>query len=481
MDRRNQVPHFIYAAGIVVAIILFFKNAVDANPTTVAISFLLAILVVSTVWSLAVSVFMSVAATLAFNFYFLPPFGTFTIADPQNWVALGAFLVTAIIASQLSETARAEARNATERRQEVERLYAFSRQLLVTGNMAELLNAIPGNIVQCFFLDAAALLVSATGVVYRSGPDLDGERLKITAAREETHFDHAGGRTFLPLRMGVRCVGALGLAGPPNAIMSRQTLDALGTLVAIAIERAHALEELSKAEGDRQSERLRTALVDSVAHELRTPLTSIKASVTTLLAKTDLADAQRRELLTVIEEESDRLNHLVEEASEMARLDAGEIELSLESGAIRPVIDAALERAKPLLAGRPVEVKVPGNTPAVIMDSERVQEVLLQLLENASKYSPAGSLIEVGAEANGKFSTVSVADRGPGIDEAEQALIFDKFYRGREQQYEVQGTGMGLAIAKAIVEAHGGTIGVTSQVGRGSVFHFTLPTAPTAS
>ncbi len=394
MDRRNQVPHFIYAAGIVVAIILFFKNAVDANPTTVAISFLLAILVVSTVWSLAVSVFMSVAATLAFNFYFLPPFGTFTIADPQNWVALGAFLVTAIIASQLSETARAEARNATERRQEVERLYAFSRQLLVTGNMAELLNAIPGNIVQCFFLDAAALLVSATGVVYRSGPDLDGERLKITAAREETHFDHAGGRTFLPLRMGVRCVGALGLAGPPNAIMSRQTLDALGTLVAIAIERAHALEELSKAEGDRQSERLRTALVDSVAHELRTPLTSIKASVTTLLAKTDLADAQRRELLTVIEEESDRLNHLVEEASEMARMDAGTVELSLEPGETRTVSGGPAEEAReqPLLGEHPVPVNS--------MHHQAVKKLADGLTPTA--FSPDG-LIEAAEGHNGHY------------------------------------------------------------------------------
>jgi two-component system, OmpR family, sensor histidine kinase KdpD len=279
---------------------------------------------------------------------------------------------------------------------------------------------------------------------------------------------------FMPLKMGVRVVGSVGVAG---ALLSRQTLDAMSSLIAIAIERAGAVEKLGRAEAARESEELRSVLLDSVTHEFRTPLTAIKASVTSLLGSPGLDNAQRQELLTVINEESDRLNRLVGEAAEMAQLDARKVELQLEPHPIRDAVERALEELRPTLGQHPVEIRLPDNLPPVLIDLERIKEVLMQLLENAAKYSPPESPIHVTAEVKNRMLSTSVADRGPGIDDFEQSLVFDKFYRGRNQRFQIQGTGMGLAIAKAIVEAHGGRIGVTSQPGNGSVFYFTLPVA----
>ncbi|MFZ3200821.1 MAG: ATP-binding protein, partial [Candidatus Acidiferrales bacterium] len=245
--------------------------------------------------------------------------------------------------------------------------------------------------------------------------------------------------------------------------------------IAIAMEHARAVEQLGQTEAARQGEQLRTALLDAVTHALRTPLTSIKASVTNLLSNPGLEEKQKRELLTIINEESDRLNRLVGEAGEMARLDAGETKLKLERHPIEDVITAALDYCKASLAKRTVDVRIAEGLPRVRVDLARAREVLVHLLENADQYSPADQPITITAEASGHCVVTSVADRGNGIEDLEQALIFEKFYRGRDQRTSVEGTGMGLPIAKAIVEAHGGVITLTSQRGHGSVFSFTLP------
>jgi two-component system, OmpR family, sensor histidine kinase KdpD len=472
---QNAIVRFVAAGAIVVLIVVAYRRGPHVNPTTVALTFLLAILIVSATWGLRYAVTMAIIATLLFNYFFLPPVGTFTIADPQNWVSLFAFLVTAVIASQLSERARREALGANRRRREVERLYAFSQQLLIADNVVELLNTLPRHVVDSFGVDAAALFVSGRSDIYRSGPasgPLDSERLKSVTARGDPMTESQRHLFFVPLRLGVRTVGALGISG---GMLSRETLEAVGSLAAIAIERAGAVENLTKAEAAKEGEKLRSALLDSVSHEFRTPLTSIKASVTSLLSDAKLDSTQRRELLTVIDEESDRLNRLVGEAAEMAQLDAGGVELQREPHQVKEVIERAVEESKQVLSGHPVEIVIPPQMPAVRIDLERMKEVLSHLLENAGKYSPAGTPIRITAESKEKRLTVNVSDRGPGIDDFEQALIFDKFYRGRDQRTRIQGTGMGLAIAKAIVEAHGGTIGVTSQLGSGSVFYFSLP------
>jgi len=467
--------HYAVAMGAIAIVVIAYRRLPGVNPTTVALTFLLVVLGVASRWGLTVATTTAIVATLAFNYYFLPPIGTFTVADPQNWIALLAFLISAIVASRLSERARRETMNATRRRKEVERLYALSQQLLATDNVMELLNSIPHYVRDAFGLKAAAMYLPKRKEVYRTGvdhPELSEEQLECVSGRGELAVDEEKQLCFVPLRIGVRPVGSLGLEG---AVLSRETLEAVGSLIAISIERAGAVETLTRAEATRESEKLRSALLDSVTHEFRTPLTAIKLSVTTLLSTPQIGADERKDLLTVINEEADRLNHLVGEAAEMAQLDAHRVELRRETHSVREVVEAALERSRQAVAGREIKVQIPDSLPPVRVDLERIAEVLVQLLENAAKYSPPSTPITISAEPAGKMVCISVADRGPGIDDMEQSLIFDKFYRGRDQRYRVQGTGMGLAIAKAIVEAHGGTIGVTSQLGSGSVFHFTVP------
>lgn len=454
-------------------VVCLYTRVIHVNPTTVALTFLVSVLIVSALWGLRYALFTAFLAAAAYNYYFLPPTGTFTIADTQNWVALFALLTTAVIASELSDRARRQTEDAVGRRRELERLYSFSQQLLTADNVLQLLNAVPHHVVESFGVSAAVVYVLDRGNIYRSGievPELDMDQLKSIIARGEPVVDDARNLSYTPLKMGVRTVGAIGVAGN----LSRQTLAAIGSLIAIAIERANAVETLARSEGAREGERLRSAILDSVTHEFRTPLTSIKASITSLLSTPGLSPDDRQELMTVINEESDRLNRLVGEAAKVAQLESHEFQLDLQERRVLDVVQAAVGEVKQVLGKHTIEVRVPPEI-TVRLDAERVKEVLVQLLENAAKYSPPESPIRITAELKGANLEVSVADQGAGIEDMEQVLIFDKFYRGKNQRYRVQGTGMGLAIARAIVEAHGGKIGVTSQLGCGSVFYFVLP------
>jgi len=224
----------------------------------------------------------------------------------------------------------------------------------------------------------------------------------------------------------------------------------------------------------REGYHLRTAIVDSVTHELRTPLTSIKASVTALLTNSRLQPCQRKDLLMVINEEADRLNRLVGEAVETAQLNKG-VKLDLKPHAIEEIIDAARKECQTLLASRSISVRLQTGLPATCADLRLAKKALKHLLENAIKYSPADEPITITAELNGTSVMTCVVDRCGGINDSEQTLIFEKFYRGRDHRHVVQGTGMGLPIAKAIIKAHGGSLYVTSRRGQGCMFSFTLP------
>lgn len=477
---RRTLGRFVGCAALLCTVVYSYTRLLHVNPTTAALTFLLCVLVVSSLWGLVSSLFMAVLATVAFNYYFLPPIGSFTIADSQNWIALLAFLATAVVASELSERARKQTDEAIRRRRELERLYEFSQQLLTSDNILQLLNAIPQHVIDSFGVSAAAIYIPEKGDIYRSGNetrDLDADLLKSVIARGEPIVDTERHLSFTPLRRGVKTVGTIGVSGS----LSRQTLDAMGSLIAIAVERANAVETLSRSEASREGEQLRSAILDSITHEFRTPLTSIKTSITSLMSDIDLASEGRRELMVVINEESDRLNRLVGEAAEVAKLESHEFELELKPARIIELIRDVVASLKQVLEQHPVEIRCPEDAVARL-DPERVREVLTQLLENAAKYSDAGTPIRVTAEVKSHNLSVSnlmisVSDQGAGIEDMEQGLIFAKFYRGKNQRYRVQGTGMGLAIARAIVEAHGGKIAVTSQIGRGSVFCFSLPIA----
>ncbi len=468
------------ALAVVLAITYFYHVTHRFNATTIAFTYLLAIIGISTQWGLAVAVFMSLAATLAYNYYFLPPVGTFFISDPQNWVALIVFLLSSLLASDLATRARQQAAEANRRSREVERLYKFSQRLLSAGNPIELVNAIPRQIVDLFEVGAAAIFLIEKQKIYRSGidlPQLDPESLKAVVAREDIQIDPEHSLCFAPLRIGTRILGSVGISGHT---LSAQSLEALGSLIAVAMERAQATELVGKTEAAREGERLKSALLDAVTHDFRTPLTSIKASVTNLLSPVKLNDAQRAELLDIINEECDRLNRLVGEAAEMAQLEAGAVKLQPESLSVADLISETLEVSRGVLGTRPVRTILQKDNLRIYADPARAREVLGHLIDNANLYSPPDRPITITAEEKDNFIQLSVADQGAGINDKDLALIFDKFYRASDNRYVVQGTGMGLPIAKAIVEAHGGTIDVISQLGKGSVFSFTLPAASMA-
>jgi two-component system sensor histidine kinase KdpD len=479
-----------------------FYRHFAANHTTIALTLLLLVLGLGGNWGLRYAVGASITATVLFNYYFFPPVGTFTIADTQNWIALFAFLGTAIYASHLASRIREESEEANARRLESEMLYRLGRQLLQPENVAQLLNFVPSSVANAFNSPAVTLYIAEGDRIYLSDPKTisspripwcaepapgttpyaDRPRSEIVRDLREAMMmpifrpPSDGCPTAIPLRIGVRPSGALLLE---DTSLSRETMEALSGLISMSIERAEALETSARSEAAKETERLRTALLDSVTHELRTPLTSIKASISALLSQDVLDSASRKELLTVIDEESDRLNHLIEQAVEMAQLDANKVHLEMEPVRAADLIDRAVAEARAAYAGREFHVSVASNLPPALADSDWVLKVLANLLGNAAKYSPASQPIFVSADQQGDMLAISVGDRGAGIDPLEQGMIFDKFYRGQSyrdpnQRNRVGGTGMGLAIARAIVNAHGGSIGVTSQLGHGSVFTFTL-------
>jgi two-component system sensor histidine kinase KdpD len=478
MQRRwliHIIPYIVASALVAMIVEVYFK-LLHVNTTTAAMTLIVGILVVSAYWGLRVSVYMSIVSALCFNYFFLPPFLTFTVSDSQNWVALIAFLSTGIIASNLSDRARTETRISNRRRREAERLYEFSQQLLVAPNVVELVGTVPTKMVTIFGLRDVALFLQSRNQTYRSDPAFfSNDRELRVAAQVQDHSTREGNITFVPIRLGMRPIGAFAIAGTG---VSRETLDAVGGLIAIAVERARAVETLSRSEAGRESERLRNAILDSVTHQLRTPLTSITAAISSLRSDEELPVEARNELMTVIEEEAHRLNLLISQAVEMAELDTDDVKLEVAEIDLAALLPEAVKEAKIDQLHHPIEMHIAPSLPKICLDPARVVKVLLHLLENAANYSPAGTAIILSAEAAGRCVMVSVADRGPGIDDLERMMIFDKFYRGESQRFRVQGTGMGLAIAKAIVEAHRGNISVTSQLGQGSVFSFTLPINP---
>jgi two-component system, OmpR family, sensor histidine kinase KdpD len=463
------------AGPIVVALLteLFIHLAV--NITTVGFAYLLAILVASTILELRFTAFMCVVAALAYDYCFLPPVGTLNINDPQDWVALFTFLTTALIGTKLAARSRNKAREAEARRIEVERLYTLSNRLLGARNSADLLQAIPKLVAESLGFDAAMLYLFEKQEIFCSRKDLQGldlEQLRAAASFSFPRVNADGNVLTTSVRLGTSIYGSLALFGPA---LSRETVDAAAALVAVAIGRAFALEQIAKVEASRENERLKSVLLDAITHDFRTPITSIKISATGLLDDLDFDRAQRKELLLIINEECDRISRLVGEASEMARLECGEVKLDVASHTVGELISAAIADCRNVTCGREISVGVKKPEQPVSIDLNLAAKVLVHLINNSHLYSESGRPIVVSAEEHDGLERITVSDNGPGIHSSEVGLIFEKFYRGKNQRHRVQGTGMGLSIARAIAEAHGGALTVASQPGQGSTFTFSLP------
>lgn len=463
------------------------------NPTTAALALLLVVLGTATLSRLAVAIVSSLAAMLILNYFFLPPVGTFTIAEPQNFLALIAFVMTAVVASQLSSAAQARAREAVESRREVARLFDLSRDILMTTDSDDALPALARHVARRFDLGRVAICLphgggwtvhqggeheiqprdadlNETFARLRGGLEYDARQRSYGGVAQVRHGDVAV--TLVPVRLGTRPVGLL--ATDTNAL-AVGTLDAVGGVVAIAIERSVLLEERKASEALQQRADLASALLASFGHDLRTPLTAVRVAVANLQDPT-LADDERRNQAQIARQEIDRLNRLFQDILDMARIDAAGIAAERQWVTASDIVDAALANAGGLLASRTLEIHADAAT-AVQVDPRLTSSALSHLLENAAAYSPAGAPIEVGGGVTDDGLRLSVRDHGPGLNPHELEHLFDRFYRGESARRASAGTGMGLAITRGLLAAEGGRVWGENADGGGARFTIVVPAA----
>ena len=457
---------------------------------SVAMTFLTAVLVSAVVYGLWPALFASFASVLAYNFFFLPPIYTFTIADPENVAALFFFGITAVIASNLTARVRAQAIVARQRARTTEELYQFSRKLAGAANLDDLLWATVHQIALMLKVRVVILLPEDGTVAVRAGypPEDALDAADLAAAKWCWEKNRAAGRgsdtlpgakrLFMPMNTGRGAVGVVGIdSDEPGPILTpdqHRLLDALADQAALAIERVNLVEDVESARLVAETDRLRAALLTSISHDLRTPLASILGSATSLSESLD-ADT-RGELIRNIQDEAERLNRFIGNLLDMTRLESGPLRLRTGAVELSDAIGSALRRAAKVLAGHRTQVVLQPGLPMLDLDEVLFEQVLFNLLDNAAKYAPAGSLITIKAWQDSGHVAVQVLDEGPGIPPADLERVFDKFYRVGGADRRRAGTGLGLAICRGFVEAMHGSITAGNRTDRaGAVFTMTLP------
>lgn len=452
---------------------------VEVNATTIGFAYLVTILSIAARWGIRESLVASILATLCFNFFFLPPIGTLTIGDPQNWIALFAFLVTSLVASQLSNRAKMRARELASRQVELEQLYALSRAIILTDIDQPIGKQLSREIARIYEIPSVAVYARVHDETHFSGPeDMPDVEVKLreSAMHGTVLRDPRTNITVAAVSLGGQPIGSLALKG---ASLSESALSAIVNLAAIGIENASGRDAASRAEAARRSEEFKSTLLDSVAHEFKTPLTSIRAAATAILTSGVSEPSYQNELLTVIDQESRRLSALVNEAIHLARVEAGKLQLNRQPCLVPALIDSLLEQEKDNLNGRQLDISLDSDLPSISVDADLLNMALHQLIDNAVKYSPPSSTIRITAGLGTDTVLISVRDWGPGLSEVEQSKIFEKFYRGEDtrRQEQITGSGIGLSIAREILRAHGGDIRVESSPGQGSEFFVSVPLA----
>jgi two-component system sensor histidine kinase KdpD len=493
LGRAKRYLRELSAATAVVAVstlLARFTFGPDNLPD-VAMFYLLGVVVVSLRLGYAASLFAAMLSVLGFNFFFVPPFHTFSVEDLRHVVTFGVLLGVAVVISELMRRLRRQADAAVERERRTAALYELSGQLAAAAGRSEQLAAAARQAGRVFDASVSVYVpdeAGELGLAARSEdapPETPEERVVATLAWSDGRETDRSTETtsgvpgyYLPLATAKGRLGVLGVAprdpGRVDDPEQRRFLRAFAAQVAVSLERHRLGAEAADARLESERERLRSALLSSVSHDLRTPLAAIEGSATALLDSPSLASGPRRELLETIREEAERLGRRVRNLLDMTRLESGAVRVRAEWQPLEEVVGAALAQFERRLEGRPVAVDLDAAPPLVFLDAVLMEQVLVNLLENALKCSPAGSPLELTAESERDAVSLALADRGRGIPPGEEERIFEKFHQPRRER-RASGVGLGLAICRAIVEAHGGAITARNRPGGGAVIRLSLP------
>ncbi|MDH4986487.1 sensor histidine kinase KdpD [Aminobacter anthyllidis] len=491
--RFDPWPYLTAGLHVVGALVVGMALQQFLDVRNIALVFIMAVLTSAVTLGLRPALFASILSALAYNFFFLPPLYTLTIADPESVVALLFFLIVAVIASNLTGRVQRQAAAARERARLTEDLYLFSKKLAGTGTLDDVLWATAFQIASMLKVRVVLLLPEDGSIAVKAGypPDDTLVDADIAAAKWAWEHNRAAGRgadtlpgakrLYLPLRTGRMAVGVVGLdndrQGPLLTPEQQRLFDALADQAAVAIERIQLVADVDRAKLAVEADRLRSALLTSISHDLKTPLASIMGAAGALREfGVSLPEEGRAELVSTVLDESERLNRFIANLLDMTKLESGAMEPNSALHYVGDVVGSALRRAAKITANHKTELDMPADLPMLKLDPVLFEQVLFNLLDNAAKYAPEGSTIRIRGWADGASVAIQIMDEGPGIPQADLERIFDTFYRVRKGDHVRAGTGLGLSICRGFVEALGGTIVASNRADRpGAVFTITMP------
>jgi two-component system sensor histidine kinase KdpD len=491
---------YLQSLGLVVIVTLLSELVRPfIAPTNMVMLYLLVVVIAALRLGRGPAIAASLLGVLAFDFFFVPPRLTFAVSDYQYIITFAGLLIVGLVISTLASQTREQAEAARRRETQTATLYALSRDLAVAVGLEAIMQAVITHIGQTFDREVAVFLPEGERLVARAaspGFTLDEDKYAVATwvfqhsqpAGRGTDTLSAANARYLPLQTARGVVGVLALklarSGLDSTPEQRRMMEAFASQTALAIERAQLAETAGQAQLVQETEKLQTALFNSISHDLRTPLASITGSLSSLLEDT-LDSATQRELLKTAHEEAQRLNRLVGHLLDMSRLEAGALKMSRQPCDVQDVIGAALQRLDGALFNRSVNIELPAGLPLVTLDFVLVVQALVNVLDNAAKYSPPASPIDIRAGATGEWLEIQISDRGMGIPAEDLTRVFNKFYRGQRPipaspaakgQAELPpGTGLGLSISSGITEAHGGQIWAENRPGGGTVVTLKFP------
>jgi two-component system, OmpR family, sensor histidine kinase KdpD len=497
---RSLDPRSYLAALLIIGAALAAGEGIQKwlSIENIDLVFMTAVVVIAVRWGLWPSLVASVAASLCYNFFFLPPIYTFTITDPTNIAAFIFFAVMAMLVSNVAGRVRTQAVAALSRARATEALYSFSRKLAGVGVLDDVLWAAAYQIALMLKVRVVLLLPVDETIEVKAGypPEDVLADADLAAAKWAWQNNRAAGRgsdtlpgakwLFLPMRTGRGAIGVVGIesdkSGPLLTPDDRRLLDALMDQAALAIERVYLVEDMDRVKRTVETERLRSALLTSISHDLKTPLAAVLGAASAMRGVgVRLNDAQKEDLLTTIVDESERLNRFIANLLDMTKLESGAITPNLALHDPGEIVGSALRRAARILAQHKVEIEIAKDLPMLELDPVLFEQVLFNLLDNAAKYAAAGTTISVRAWSDNNSVRLQILDEGNGIPPGELDHIFDKFYRVHKADTVRAGTGLGLAISRGFVEVMGGTITAANRTDRnGAVLTIVLP-VPTNS